>query len=106
MVDASADHSALPIVVTFSPRRCFVAEFEEERQPSSITVAYAGHGYRQALGDKPAAVTIGHEWKAVAPFFGEMAADALTEGDCKSYAALRRGNGRSDGTIWTELLPT
>ena len=41
--------------------------------------------------------------KAVGPFFGDKAADALTEGDCQSYAALRRAKGRSDGTIWTEL---
>jgi integrase len=86
-----------------SALRRFIAEYETERRPSSITVAYAWDGYRKALGDKPAAVTMGHEWKAVGPFFGETAADALTEADCQSYAALRRAKGRSDGTIWTEL---
>jgi integrase len=86
-----------------SALRRFVAEYEAERRPSSITVDYVWDGYRRALGDKPAAVTMGHEWKAVGPFFGALAADALTESDCLSYAALRRSKGRSDGTIWTEL---
>jgi integrase len=83
--------------------RRFVAEYEAARRPSRITVAYAWNGYLESLGDKPAAVTMGHEWKAVGPFFGDMAADGLTEDDCQSYAALRRAKGRSDGTIWTEL---
>lgn len=58
--------------------RRFIADFEADRRPSSITVEYAWSGYRDWLGDKPAAVTMGHEWKALGPHFGAMAADGLT----------------------------
>lgn len=79
------------------------AEYAARRRPDVITVDYAWQAYRESLGAKPAAVTMGHEWKAIGPHFGLLAADAVTEADCLSYAKLRRGKGRSDGTIWTEL---
>jgi integrase len=86
----------------------FAADHEASKRPDVITVEFAWNSYRKALDTKPAAVTMGHEWKAVGPHFGYMAADALTAGavteaDCLSYATHRRAAGRSDGTIWTEL---
>lgn len=72
-------------------------------RPAAVTVKFAWDGYREALGDKPAAVTMGHEWKAIGAFFGEMRADQITEEDCKRYTAGRRERGRRDYTIWTEL---
>lgn len=68
-----------------------------------VTVETAWNGYRASLGPKPAAVTMGHEWKALGPHFGAMPADMITEDDCLSYIAKRRESGRRDGTIWTEL---
>lgn len=81
----------------------FAADHEASKRPDLITVEFAWNGYREALDKKPAAVTMGHEWKAVGPHFGYMAAAAITEADCVAYATLRRAAGRSDGTIWTEL---
>src|SRR5690348_14153687 len=74
---------------------------EGERKPVGIKECW--DGYRASLGVKPAATTMGFEWKSVGPFFGEKLAASITEGDCLSYTALRRRQGRSDGTIWTEL---
>lgn len=81
----------------------FAADFERKRRPDRITVENAWKGYQKALGEKPAAITMGHEWKAIGPHFGMMFADEITENDCDDYAGKRRAAGRSDGTIWTEL---
>jgi integrase len=70
---------------------------------SVVNVETAWNGYRAYLGRKPAAVTMGHEWKALGPHFGAMMADAVTEDDCVAYIEKRREAGRRDGTIWTEL---
>jgi len=81
----------------------FIAERERANRPQEITVAYAWDGYRKTLGSKPAATTMGHEWKSIGPFFGERGAASISEKDCASYIAMRRKQGRSDGTVWTEL---
>ncbi len=81
----------------------FIAERERANRPQEITVAYAWDGYRKTLGNKPAATTMGHEWKSIGPFFGERGAASISEKDCNDYIAIRRKQGRSDGTIWTEL---
>lgn len=78
-------------------------KIREELNRKPYTVKQAWEGYRASLGDKPAAKTMGFEWKAVGPHFGEKLAYLITEEDCLSYTALRRAKGRSDGTIWTEL---
>jgi integrase len=83
-----------------------LAEFKRSwraNQRKAVTVEAAWNGYRASLGKKPAAVTMGHEWKALEPHFGGMMADTLTEEDCNEYVEKRRTIGRSDGTIWTEL---
>lgn len=66
-------------------------------------MSYAWQQYQKTLEDRPAGITMGHEWKAVGPHFGKMDASRVTEEDCLSYMAKRRALGRSDGTIWTEL---
>jgi integrase len=73
------------------------------QQRKVVTVETAWNGYRASLGNKPAATTMGHEWKALGPHFGAMMADTITEDDCEEYTAKRRAAGRSDGTVWTEL---
>jgi integrase len=70
---------------------------------SAYTVADAWVGYTKALGAKPSAVTASHQWKAIAPAFGERNASTLTEDDCQRYIEARQGQGRSDSTIWSEL---
>ncbi|MGB7090659.1 MAG: helix-turn-helix domain-containing protein [Methylovirgula sp.] len=81
----------------------FIPAFDKASRPTDVTVAYAWDLYRAALGAKPAAVTMGHERKAIGAHFGEMAASTVSEADCQSYIRLRRDAGRKDGTIWTEL---
>ena len=69
----------------------------------AYTVTDAWVGYTKALGVKPSAVTASHQWKAIAPVFGERNASTLTEDDCQRYIEARRGQGRSASTIWSEL---
>ena len=82
----------------------FKLDFEARQRPDRITCAYAWDGYRKALGDRPAGVTMGFERKAVIDgHFGLIFADDVTETDCTNYADQRRAQGKADGTIWTEL---
>jgi integrase len=82
----------------------FIAAHEASRRPDVITVGlFAWEGYRTALAGRPAAVTMGYEWKAVGLHYGHIRADSVTEADCNGYIKNRRAMGRSDGTIWTEL---
>lgn len=74
---------------------------ESERKP--VTVRECWEGYRASLADKPAATTMGFEWKSLEAHFGDRLADAITEAECDAYTKMRRAKGRSDGTIWTEL---
>lgn len=69
----------------------------------TTTVAECWLGYQETLGTRPAAKTMPFLWKALGPHFGDRAAEALTEKDCRSYIAARKKAGRSDGTVWTEL---
>ncbi|WP_188516911.1 tyrosine-type recombinase/integrase [Alsobacter metallidurans] len=68
-----------------------------------MTVEDCWNGYRASLGERPAATTMGFEWKSIGPAFGSRLADAITEDECNAYTKARRAKGRSDGTIWTEL---
>ena len=81
----------------------FTADREAERRYAAITIADAWEGYRQSLGAKPAATTMGYEWRSLGPRLGARSAADITEADCNAYVAARRAQGRSDGTIWTEL---
>jgi integrase len=42
-------------------------------------------------------------WKALRASFADLAPDAVNADVCRSYAKLRVSQGRSQGTIWTEL---
>lgn len=68
-----------------------------------LKVHEAWDGYRKTLEGRPAWTTMGHEWKAIGPVFGDKFAESITEEDCLSYTALRLGKGRKPGTVWTEL---
>lgn len=82
----------------------FKRDYEVAQRPERITCAYAWDEYRKTLGERPAGITMGYERKAVIDgYFGEIFADDVNEDDCKAYAAERKGQGKSDGTIWTEL---
>ena len=47
---------------------------------------------------------IRHHWKALGPMFAAVEVAKVTEDLCRLYAADRLHQGRSQGTVWTELL--
>jgi integrase len=83
--------------------KAFVEAVEISNRPAQITVEFCWNGYRETLGAKSAAKTMGYEGKSILPFFGPSNAEEITEEDCREYRALRLRAGRRDGTVWTEL---
>lgn len=86
------------------------AVYAEALRPTGTTVAELWEAYRVDKAGRPVVEIMRHEWKALAPRFGEMAAEAITIADCRAYIAERRDlrtkrhpNGIKDGTIVTEL---
>jgi integrase len=77
------------------------AERAASSRPAVMTVADVARGYRRSLDGKASAVTFDHQWKAIGPHFGRLAAESVSEGDCRAYAAKRKG--RSEWTIHSEL---
>jgi integrase len=59
--------------------------------------------YRTDLGDKPTAKTMGYTGKAVLAHFGPYRPDQIDKALCRSYASKRIAEGKSVGTVWTEL---
>ena len=71
--------------------------------PSGATVVDLWEAYREEKKGRQVALGMMHEGKAVLPHFGHLRPDQVTVDLCRSYTALRREAGKSDGTIWTEL---
>lgn len=82
------------------------------KRPYTITEIW--DAFRATLGDRPAAITMGHEWKALNGRFGRLRADDLLDVDPSTHLTIaeilsaehvveRRKAGRKDGTILTEL---
>ncbi len=69
----------------------------------SATVADLWAAYRQHLGTRPAAVTLGYTGKAVLPHFGALRHDQVAVDHCRSYSAKRKRAGIKVGSVWTEL---
>jgi len=67
------------------------------------TVAEIWEAYRQDLGDKPTARTMGYTGKAVLSHFGSFRPDQITTSLCRKYVSVRTAAGKSQGTIHTEL---
>ncbi|WP_408607910.1 tyrosine-type recombinase/integrase [Albibacillus kandeliae] len=59
--------------------------------------------YIASLGDKPAAATLRYTGKAILPHFGKLRPDQIEIHHCRSYAELRERQGKSQGTVHTEL---
>ena len=70
--------------------------------PEGATVADLWEAYRREKVGRQVAHGMLHEGKAVLPHFGHLRPDQVTVETCRSYTALRRKAGKSDGTIWTE----
>lgn len=66
------------------------------------TTAEVWEAYRKDRAGRPVAKTMGY-LKAVLEHFGALDPMMITAEDCRAYARLRRAQGMSDGTIWTEL---
>lgn len=72
-------------------------------RPKDPTVAEIWEEYREDLGDKPTATTMGYTGKAVLPHFGHLRPEDITKATCLSYAELRKNAGRAQGSVHTEL---
>lgn len=72
-------------------------------RPKDPTIADIWDLYREDLGDKSTATTMGYTGKAVLPHFGSYRPDQIDKALCVEYDSLRRGQGKSQGTIHTEL---
>lgn len=67
------------------------------------TTAEIWDAYTLDLGDKPTAKTMGYTGKAILPFFGHQYPDHITKATCQEYAQIRLTEGKSHGTVHTEL---
>lgn len=72
-------------------------------RPKDPTVADIWELYREDLGDKPTATTMGYTGKAILPHFGAYRPAQIDKALCLEYDALRREKGISQGSIHTEL---
>lgn len=79
------------------------AVFEELTRVQGTSVSALWAAYLVEKADRPIASTMHHTWKALALRFGKREPHTITFADCIAHIDERRGNGISDGTIWTEL---
>lgn len=70
---------------------------------TSLTIADLWAKYRAEKDGRRVAVAMFHEWKAMGPHYGHLRWDQTSPEIDRAYVALRRGQGKHDGTIWTEL---
>lgn len=78
--------------------------WRQHAQPKgSVTVRDCWDMYRESLGSKPTAQTLGYMGKAVLPHFGHYRPDQLSRDLCLSYDRVRSEAGKSAGTIHSEL---
>lgn len=77
----------------------------EARQSASggQTVADVYGAYMKAKEGQPPHARIADIWKAIGPHFGHLRPDAIDEAKCREYAERRKAQGRSVGTVHTEL---
>jgi integrase len=76
---------------------------KETVSQDGMTVAGIWEAYRDHLGEKKTAETMGWTGKAVLPSFGALRPDQITIGDCREYRDKRLSDGRKLGTVHTEL---
>lgn len=80
-----------------------VTQTREQAKAEPQTIGTLWAAYRKHAEGRPVAVTMGHEEKALKVRFFDLPPDALKDALVDEHIAARRGQGRSDGTIWTEL---
>lgn len=78
-----------------------VAQTKQKAAPQTIGMIWAA--YRKHAEGRPVAVTMGHEEKALKERFFHLPPEAIKDELVDEHIEARRGAGRSDGTLWTEL---
>lgn len=76
---------------------------KETLKAGAQTWAIFWEQYRDEKSGRRVAEAMRHESKAVLSHFGHLRPDQTTISHSRSYTALRRSQGKHDGTIWTEL---
>jgi integrase len=84
-------------------QRIAPALFAELNRPKGRTVADLWASYILDKAEKPIATTMKYTGKAILPHFGRRDGEDITKVECEAYTAARRKQGRSDGSIHTEL---
>lgn len=78
--------------------------YRRHNAPAAVaTVETLWQAYRDHLGSRPTAKTMGYTGKAILPHFGALRPDQITVQHSRDYAKARAKAGRSQGAIWTEL---
>lgn len=83
----------------------FAARRERLKAEESRTIAeiYAAYQADRAKDGK-IIENFKESWKALGPKFGLLTPDDIDADLCRSYAAERIASGKSQGTVWTELI--
>jgi len=79
------------------------SRYAELTRPSDDTVATLWEAYRLDKEGKSVVTTMKYTGRAVLPVFGRLDADSVTVEACRAYTQQRRSEGKSDGSIHTEL---
>lgn len=80
-----------------------VSQTRVHAQLAPQTIGSLWAAYRKQAEGRPVAVTMGHEEKALKERFFHLPPEAIKDALVDEHIAARREQGRSDGTIWTEL---
>lgn len=72
-------------------------------RPETCTVEQLWEAYRKEKEGRRIATTMEFEWRYMKPFFGNLRPDQISVELSRAYTEVRRGLGKKDGTIWTEL---
>jgi len=79
------------------------AIYAELTRPNDDVIDGLFMAYKRDKINRVIATNIEYTWRNLSKFFGERLASTIKIEDCRAYTALRREQGRTDGTIHTEL---
>lgn len=71
--------------------------------PGGLIVSQVWAAYQEAVAGRRQEIKLRDAGKHILPAMGHLRPEQLTTDDCDAYIAERRGLGRKDGTIRTEL---
>lgn len=84
-------------------RRLAPALYAELTRPQGTTVKDLWEAYRADKSTKSIATTMAYTGISILSHFGQREGELITKTECEAYSAARTKQGRSDGTIHTEL---